>query len=532
MAFSAMYTGASGLKAHSMLLQQTGNNIANVNTTAYKSGRTFLENLHSQDSVGTISGVVNGGGSNTVGQIGLGVRVSSTRINFKEGAFEPTSSSTDLAIAGKGFFRVAEQTSPISHYTRDGNFHFDKNGLLTDAHKNVLQGYAYDSDGKLGSTSTNVALPLKEEKNASGETILVVKSDPKATSSVTLKTNLDSGAVDNSQNPKSPFFSLLNEWDGTKNPPLSADKYAYNSSLQVYDKNGNKVNLTIYYDKVTPSESGQSDKKYWEYIVTVSPENDGRSSTATTSAAGLLMTGTMTFAGDGNLLNQTAYSLSSNASGSAKDLNNWSLADFDADGKPTFSATLTGDKGKGDAQQISIDLGVKSSSSSWNTSGGTAADVGSNASGLPKMENGRIDALSTTDYNGSSSTINQSQNGFDEGYLQNVSVDGDGVLSAIYSNGLSEDLYKINLYNFNSEFGLRREGSNYFGETPGSGAAIEGIAKKDGMGSILNNNLETSNVDLAKEFGTMILTQRGFQGNSKMITTSDQLINITLGVKK
>ena len=532
MAFSAMYTGASGVKAHSLLLQQTGNNIANVNTTAYKSGRTFLENLHSQNATGTISGVVSGGGSNTAGQIGMGVRLSSTRINFKEGSYEPTSSSTDLAISGKGFFRVAEQTSAVSHYTRAGNFRFDKNGLLTDAHNNVLQGYAYDSNGKLGSTSTDVALPLKPEKNASGETIMVVKSDPKATSSVSLKTNLDSGSVDNCQNPESPFFSLLNQWDGTKNPPLAADKYAYNSSIQVYDKNGNKVNLTIYYDKVTPSENGPSDKKYWEYIVTVSPENDGRSSTATTSAAGLLMTGTLTFSGDGNLLNQTAYSLSSNASGNAKDLNNWSLANFDSEGKPTFSTTLTGEKGQGDPQQISVDLGMKSSSGSWNTSGGTAADVGSNASGLPRMNGGRIDALSTTDYKGSSSTINRSQDGFEEGYLQNVAVNGDGVLSAIYSNGYSQDLYKINMYNFNSEFGLRREGSNYFGETPESGAAIEGVAKKEGMGSIMENNLETSNVDLANEFGTMILTQRGFQANSKLITTSDQLINITLGVKK
>ncbi|WP_291326483.1 flagellar hook protein FlgE [Desulfovibrio sp. UCD-KL4C] len=532
MAFSAMYTGASGVKAHSTLLQQTGNNIANINTTAYKSGRTFLENLHSQNATGTVSGVVSGGSASTAGQIGMGVRVSSTRINFKEGSYEPTSSSTDLAIAGKGFFRVAEQTSAVSHYTRAGNFLFDKNGLLTDAHDNVLQGYAYDSDGNLGTTSTNVALPLKEEINAAGETIMVVKSDPKATSSVSLKTNLDSGSVDNSQNTGAPFFSLLNEWDGTSEPPLSADKYAYNSSLQVYDKNGNKVNLTVYYDKVTPSEDGPSDKEYWEYIVTIPPQNDGTPYTATTSAAGLLMTGTLTFSGDGNLLNQTAYSLSSNASGNAKDLNNWSLANFDSEGKPTFSTTLTGEKGLGDPQQISIDLGIKSASSSWNTSGGTAADVGSNASGLPRMNDGKINALSTTNYKGASSTISQSQDGFGEGYLQNVSVDGDGVLSALYSNGLSEALYKINLYNFNSEFGLRREGSNYFAETPESGAAIEGIAKKEGMGSIMENNLETSNVDLAKEFGTMILTQRGFQANSKMITTSDQLINITLGVKK
>ncbi|SDK89235.1 flagellar hook protein FlgE [Maridesulfovibrio ferrireducens] len=532
MGFSAMYTGASGIKAHSMLLQQAGSNLANVNTTAYKSGNTFLENLQSQTATGTISGVVAGGSSNTAGQIGMGVRVSSTRINFAEGSFERSSSSTDLAIGGQGFFRVAEQDSGLSHYTRAGNFHFDKNGLLVDPHTNALQGYAIDSDGNIGTTSVNVALPMKEEKNASGQTILVVKSDPKATSDVSMKTNLDSGAIDNSQNPAAPFFSLLNDWDGTKEMPLAADKFAYHSAIQIFDKSGNKMDMTVYYDKVTPSESGPSDKEYWEYIVTVPPGSDGRTSTAATSSAGLLMTGTLTFAGDGTLLNQTAYSLSSNAAGSPKDLNNWTLTNFNTDGEPTLSTALKGATGEASVQQISIDLGVKSASGSWNTPGASAAEVGSNASGLPTMENGNIDALSTTNYYGSSSTISQSQDGFGEGYLQNVSVNSEGILSGKFSNGLSTDLYKINLYNFKSEYGLRREGSNYFGATDASGAAIEGVAQKKGLGSILGSNLETSNVDLAREFGSMILTQRGYQANSKVITTQDQLINTTLGVKK
>jgi flagellar hook protein FlgE len=151
---------------------------------------------------------------------------------------------------------------------------------------------------------------------------------------------------------------------------------------------------------------------------------------------------------------------------------------------------------------------------------------------LPGMEDGKINALASTDYYGSSSTISQSQDGFGEGYLQNVSFNSDGILSALFSNGMSQELYQANLYNFTNEFGLRREGSNYFSATTESGDAIQGVAHKQGLGSVVGSSLETSNVDMAEEFASMILTQRGFQANSKGITTSDQLINTALGIKK
>ncbi len=531
MSFSAMYVGATGIKAHSMLLQQTGNNIANVNTTAYKSGDTFLETLYSQAATGTISGVVNGATANSPGQVGKGVGVSSSRINFAEGAFENTSSSTDLGIGGKGFFRVVDQDSQVKHYTRAGSFRFDKEGVLTDPHANALQGYAIDADGNIGTTSVNVALPMKDELNAAGKTVQVVKSDPKATNEVSIKTNLDHSSIDHSENASDPFFAMLGEWDGTQEMPLGVDKFSYSTDLQIYDESGNKMSLTVYYDKASPTSSSPTDKSFWEYVVAVPPGNDGRANTMGTSGAGLLMAGTLEFAGDGTLFNQTAYTLNSNAA-DPKDLNNWTLSNFNEDGEPILSTIFKGTEGTGANQNIAVNLGGRSATNAWTTPGGTAAEVGSNTSSLPGMENGRQDALSTTNYNGYSSTVSQSQDGFGEGYLQNVSVNTEGILSAHFSNGLSTDLYQINLYNFKSQTGLRREGSNYFSESQGSGAAIEGVAQADGMGSILGNSLETSNVDLAQEFGSMILTQRGFQANSKTISTVDQLINTTLGIKK
>lgn len=528
MAFSSMYTGATGLKSHGILMQQIGANLANVNTTAYKSGDTFLETLASQGKTGSISGVVAGGGANTVGQIGLGTRVAATRINFKEGSFERTNNSTDLAIGGQGFFRVAKADGSENLYTRAGNFHFDKAGQLIDSHSNILQGYKIDSDGVIGTSSQNIVLPMKEETDSQGNTVMVVKSDPKATTEISMRTNLDSGAVDNSEVAGEPFFSLMKTWNGNSETPLTAEDYSYNSSIQVYDKNGNTHDMIVYFDQVV-NDGDPSDKKYWEYIVTVPPGSDG-SANAATSAAGLLMTGTMTFSGDGTLLNQTAYTLTDGAD--ASDLNNWTLSSMNSNGVPTFNTTLKGADGTTSTQNISLNMGIQSSSDSWNQAGATAADVGSNASNLPGMKDGKINAMSTTDYYGSSSTISQSQNGFGEGYLQNVDFDSDGIMTAHFSNGLSQGLYQANLYNFTNEFGLRREGSNYFTATEGSGAAIEGVARKAGLGSVAGSSLETSNVDLAQEFAEMILTQRGYQANSKTITTTDQLINTTLGIKK
>ncbi|WP_432737654.1 flagellar hook protein FlgE [Maridesulfovibrio sp. FT414] len=530
MAFSSMYTGVAGLKAHGFLMQQIGANLANVNTTAYKSGDTFLETLNSQSKVGSISGVVAGGGSNTVGQIGTGVRVSTTRINFAEGSYESTSSSTDLAIGGQGFFRVAKSDDSGSLYTRAGNFHFDKNGQLVDSHGNILQGYSIDNDGNIGSTSQNIALPMKTETNASGQEVLVVKSDPKPTTEASVRTNLDSGSVDNSNVEGSPFFSLLKTWDGTSDTPLNSEDFAYSTSLKVYDQSGTTHDLVVYFDKVV-NDGDPSDRMYWEYIVTVPPASDGRSATAATSAAGLLMTGTLTFSGDGTLINQSAYTLADGAS-DPKSLSNWSVATMNSNGLPVMNATLLGNDGSTNQQTISLNMGIQSGDSTWTQPGATAASVGSNASNLSVMNSGRINALSTTAYYGSSSTISQSQNGFGEGYLHNVDFNSDGIMTAHFSNGLSQQLYQVNLYNFKNEFGLRREGSNYFSATTDSGDAIQGVARKEGLGSVVGSTLETSNVDLAEEFAQMILTQRGFQANSKTISTTEQLINTALGVKK
>jgi len=142
------------------------------------------------------------------------------------------------------------------------------------------------------------------------------------------------------------------------------------------------------------------------------------------------------------------------------------------------------------------------------------------------------EALSTTQYANSSTTIFQDQDGFAAGFLQSVSVDTDGVITGNYSNGQVLDRAQVALASFNNLAGLRKEGGNVFRETSDSGAPITGAPGTNGLGSISPNSLEQSNVDLGAEFVKLITTQRGFQANSKIITTVDEMLSDLINIKR
>ena len=142
------------------------------------------------------------------------------------------------------------------------------------------------------------------------------------------------------------------------------------------------------------------------------------------------------------------------------------------------------------------------------------------------------EALSSSQYSAPSTTIFQDQDGFASGFLQSVSVDTDGVITGHYSNGQVLKKAQVALATFNSVSGLFKEGGNIFTETTESGAPITGAPKTNGLGSIAPNSLEQSNVDLGTEFVKLITVQRGFQANSKIITTTDDMLNDLINIKR
>lgn len=139
---------------------------------------------------------------------------------------------------------------------------------------------------------------------------------------------------------------------------------------------------------------------------------------------------------------------------------------------------------------------------------------------------------SVTGYSSPSSKTAQSQDGYPSGSLQSVAVDEDGFFTGIYSNGSMLPFAQIALADFPSYSGLAKQGSNLYAESLASGQALIGSPNSAGMGSIAPSTLEMSNVDLGTEFVEMITTQRAFQANSKVITTSDEILNELLNIKR
>ncbi len=132
----------------------------------------------------------------------------------------------------------------------------------------------------------------------------------------------------------------------------------------------------------------------------------------------------------------------------------------------------------------------------------------------------------------SSFTANQAQDGYGYGDLTSYNVDANGILYGVYSNGVTLPLAQVCMYDFTCQQGLRREGNNLFSQTRASGEPKSGAAGVAGLGTINSYSLEQSNVDMSTEFVQMITTQRGFQSNSKLITTTDTMLETVISMKR
>lgn len=544
---SAMYAGISGLSVHSEQLTVISNNLANVNTVGFKGARMDFEDVMSQDYP-TSAGIA---------QIGRGVRVAAIFNDFSQGAFETTSESTDMAISGNGFFVVRVKGEEVQYYTRAGNFRFDSDGYLVDPHGYVLQGWAIEQE------NASAASQQSSTTNTGGRIVGVptdirlenFQSAPKVTSNITVVTNLDPTTISSSNSATNPYFAMFENWDGTAATPLDEGLYAYSSSIKVYDQIGTAHTLTVYYDQVTLSDAGGY--TVWEYMVTSEPSEDGRifngSHIGETSAAGVMMIGTMTFR-SGQLVGQSAFTLKSDAGGNVKNLSAWTLATFSTGGYAVFTPNFLSQSNASlddgvNALPIEVNFGLRNTDLTSNGGGAitrgwassgilalNAAAVGNNITNvslIPTAKDPMISALSTQSYDtGGSSTLFQSQDGYTAGVLLNVSVSRDGILSGQYSNGQTLELYSLTLATFSNQWGLRREGGNLFSETLDSGPALTGEAGSTGKGSVDGNSLELSNVDMATEFVNMITSQRGFQANTKVITTADSLLGEVIAMKR
>jgi flagellar hook protein FlgE len=402
------------------------------------------------------------------------------------------------------------QKNGVTQYTRAGNFRFTKEGVLVDPN-----GYSLLAHRISGGAVSPAAEPVSLDFGPSGQGYM----QPKATAAVTLIMNL--GQRNSANNDAAnPFFSMAAGWDGAQSPPLSENRHGGMTPTVVYDDKGNARTINTYYDYV-----GQFDGKHvYQYVMGTDPSEDG-SVKAGTAGAGILAAGTITFTSNGQIEDMTMFTPPAN--GDTTNLSAWLPASIDASGNPAVPVAFSGSG----AQSIGFNFGMEMNGV-WTKGYSSAADVNANPGALYAGKGRPLHPTSSTSYEGSNGVVSTAQDGYAAGYLKDITIGPDGIMTGRYSNGQTMDLFQISIYRFINEEGLRHEGGNRYSATAESGAAEEGVPGTENYGGLHETTLEQSNVDLASEFSTMIMTQRGFQMNSKVVSTSDQMLQKALELKR
>lgn len=401
-------------------------------------------------------------------EVGLGMMIASIDTIHTQGSLQTTGVGTDLAIQGQGFFVL--KNGEKSFYTRAGAFSLDRDGTLVNPANGMrVQGWMARDVG--GTTRIDTARDVEDL------IIPVGSKDPaKATSSVNFACNLDKRTPEIPEN-AGPGAIL----DGT-----------WSTDFKIYDNFGQEHTLRVDFTRV-PGQNNQ-----WQAQVTVDPEGQTPTNTAVglapgTTAAGGPNTFTVTFSNLGTLAGVT------DANG------NQSPAEGDVNVRVAFDVrgSTPGADGNLIRQEFNINLGR----------------VGSVVNTI-------------TQFAEKSSTKAFMQDGYPMGYLENFKIDQSGVITGVYSNGTNRLIGQVAMASFTNPGGLEKAGENTYVVSNNSGLANISPSGIAGKGKLIAGALEMSNVDLAEQFTDMIVTQRGFQANSKTIQTSDQMLQELLTLKR
>lgn len=423
---SSLYTGVSGLSAHGQALSVTADNIANAATTGFKASRAEFQDIIAKNLKGVLGG----------NQIGRGVKIGAVNPIINQGNVDSTEKATDLAISGEGYFKL--KGSDGESYTRDGSFKFDREGFLVTNDFQRVQGFEADESGRILNKVGDIRFPR-------------ALIPAKATQEVKLDLNLDSREEPTKTfDPKDPYSTSH-----------------YSTGLEMYDSQGNKHLMTMFFNK--------TDNSQWEWRGMVDGKNVEGGEAGKLSEVG---TGKLVFTTDGKLQSQEVTNLNMNFKGGA-------LQD----------------------QQVKFNFGD---------------DIASGGKGL----------IGSKQYGKESDLMSWSQNGAAAGTIQNMSFNDEGVLTALYTNGEARDLSQISMAKFENAESMYKVGNNRFKESRDSGTPSLAAAGRAGRGKIFAKSLERSTVDLASEFVQMIQGQRNFQANAKTITTTDEMLNEVIQLKR
>lgn len=565
----SLYSGVAGLKTHQTRMDVIGNNIANVNTTAYKSSSmTFSELMSQTTQKASGANATTGVGGTNAKQIGLGVKAGAINTAITtQGSAQSTGNPFDIMITGDNFFVVSNGSE--NFFTRDGSFYVDGAGNLamTSTGYNVM-GWGVDETTGNIKQDTVTALRIMSAAN--------MTYPPEATTKANISGILDENDKDvTSANGKT---VNLNFFD--------ARGYSYTAKFTFKQSGGDKTNeYSMELNKILDStgaeidisklEFGNRSQQKMETKVTLNTDAykwDGKvlkTKDGTTDVANLADI----FNTDGRLITpaddaaaqkqQEALDAIAKAYGyegsTDEFLNLYITSTVDKDkqltiqdllgnmmaGKKTdvlpadgSAITMEGRYFEGTTVVFNKDTGklesVGGSTTNLNVNAAFSA-LGGNFSDVT------IDLSECTNYdNKGTSTIGATSGDLDGlgtgrrlGDMIGVSIQKDGMIYASYDNGMTKLLGQIATAAFANASGLEKEGDNLYSATLNSGE-FDGIGVDitAGGGYMSTGQLEMSNVDLSSEFTEMITTQRGFQANSRIITVSDTLLEELTNLKR
>jgi flagellar hook protein FlgE len=476
----SLFAGVSGLRNHQTKMDVIGNNIANVNTVGFKKSRVTFQDMLSQTLRGASSPTTNRGGTNPM-QVGLGMSLASIDIIQTESSPQSTGKNTDLSIEGDGFFMLGEGNN--IYYTRAGNFEFDFNKSFINPGNGLhVKGILADTAGNIDPKGSIVDINLASQ----------VSAPPRATTKIDFAKNLDyRAAIQNDTEDNIVHTNGTATVVDLAPPSLPITKVtvvdAGGTELTEDAVNGFSVNYAT--GEVTIADGAASNS----YSITYYTPNYPNSVTLYDSK--------------GNTHIADVYY-------TKVDDNKWEI-DTAID-----NVFVSGGKGVLEFDPVSGKL-ISS----------TVTNAVQNVAGAADLDF-TLNFNNVTEYAGDYTVVYTNQDGYMAGDLKGISVDTSGTINGSFSNGQSRKLAQLTIATFSNPSGLVKAGNNLFQVSSNSGEPDAGIPGISGRGIIKPETLEMSNVDLSQEFVEMIITQRGFQANSRIITTSDQILEELVNLRR
>jgi len=541
----ALSAGVTGLQAHQKMLDIAGNNLANVNTTAFKASRiTFSELL--SETIKKASQPTAGVGGTNPQQMGSGVGIGGIVPNMTQGNLENTGNPLDLAIEGEGYFVLSDGQQYI--YTRTGAFAVDANSNLVDP----STGYLVQRIGSTGETDgfqvpgvSDVHIPYDVAMSA------------KATTEVAVAGNLSADAAFDA--PRAQV--LTSNIAFTVDNGTAADLTTEIDQLDQYT--GTLSSGTIEVSGYHPDGTSFTDSYVIDGSTTLGDLIDHLNNNVLSDSTASLINGkirvtdntggysksdiSLSYTGDGALTAPAYFEISTVGGEEAKSIN---ITVYDTQGGKhvlsgafvrtdtpnTWDMVLTSITGN--ISQITMEnrriegISFDASDGSFaGVSGGDAPEfvitfehdtANPQTISIAMGTVGQLDGL--TQFAGNSTAVARAQDGYEAGRLSTVSVNNEGTIIGAFSNGIKKDIATIQVALFQNNAALENVGSGYYIPSANSGEAVATQAMTGGAGTVHGGSLEKSNADVATEFVNMIQAQNGFQANARTIQVANEIL--------